>query len=167
MKHPCSEFDNLAQRIQLHLDNIYLENDNSELVQQIIELMEFDESQQPVECHKNLWNQKDVVLITYGDSVISEEDKPLKVLEKFLSDRISDLVSIVHVLPFYPYSSDDGFSVINYVDVNQSLGGWEDIRSLSEKFAIMADLVINHCSSRSLWFDNYKQGKIPGADYFI
>ena len=167
MKKNYSDFGSLSKRIQSHLDIVYQDTDNSELVQQIIDLMGFDESQPPVECHKNLWNQKDVVLITYGDSVIAEEEKPLKVLERFLTKYISDLVSIVHILPFYPYSSDDGFSVINYVEVNQSLGGWDNIRLLTENFSIMADLVINHCSSRSLWFDNYKQGKTPGAGYFI
>jgi len=70
-------------------------------------------------------------------------------------------------LPFYPYSSDDGFSVINYVSVNESLGEWSDIKSISEDYNLMADLVVNHCSSRSLWYSNFKKGEGVGHDYFM
>lgn len=58
-------------------------------------------------------------------------------------------------------------SVSPELEVNQSLGNWEMIHSIASDFSLMADLVINHCSSRSLWFDNYKQNRHPGADYFI
>ncbi len=167
MKKTCSEYGNMSERILNHLNHIYPDVDNNPLAANIIELMKFDDSAEPAECHRNIWNQNDIVLITYGDSVVSENEAPLHTLHKFINESLPDTVSIVHILPFYPYSSDDGFAVINYVEVNQSLGDWKDIQELSKSYAVMADLVINHCSSRSLWFDNFKQGKEPGADYFI
>jgi sucrose phosphorylase len=120
------------------------------------------------------WTEKDVVLITYGDSIqVSQNEenqkqveKPLKTLKKFLDDKLKGVINSVHILPFYPYSSDDGFAVINYVDVNETLGAWEDIRSISSDYRLMADLVLNHCSSRSLWFLNFVQNKTPGRGYF-
>ena len=74
---------------------------------------------------------------------------------------------MVHLLPFFPYSSDDGFSVINYRQVNESLGGWEDITRFSKQYRLMGDLVMNHCSARSQWFLQYADNQPPGAGYFI
>lgn len=157
----------MSERLLNHLNNIYPDGENDLLAEQIIELMDFDDSAGPAECHQNLWNENDIVMITYGDSVLAENETPLRTLHQFIDNHLREIVSIVHILPFYPYSSDDGFAVINYVEVNQSLGDWKDIQALSKSYAVMADLVINHCSSRSLWFDNFKQGKEPGANYFI
>ena len=78
-----------------------------------------------------------------------------------------DLATVVHVLPFFPYSSDDGFAVIDYSSVNEALGDWDDIAGLAEDFDVMADVVINHMSRRSQWFENYKQDRDPGRGYFI
>lgn len=167
MKQICSDYETLVKRITDHLNFVYPESDNRSLTKQICEEMGFDNDCISVPQHKNLWNEKDVVAITYGDSIKKEDQKPLNTLHEFLKQQFSDHISIVHILPFYPFSSDDGFSVINYVEVNESLGEWQDIEALSKDFRIMADLVINHCSSRSLWFDNYKQLKDPGKDYFI
>lgn len=167
MKAHVDEYKSLFDRVQDHLNQVYSQKDNYYLTQQICEIMAIKDGGQAVEKHKNLWDESDVVVITYGDSIKKEHEKPLQTLFNFLNQYLKDTVSIVHILPFYPYSSDDGFSVINYVEVNESLGDWNDIESFSSQFKIMADLVINHCSSRSLWFDNYKQLKNPGADYFI
>jgi len=157
----------LNEQILAHLDNIYSGSDNQTLADSLCAIMCFEQSVEPVSTHVNLWDQSDIVAITYGNSIVEQEAMPLDTLLTFFNKYIKDLVSIVHVLPFYPYSSDDGFAVINYTEVNQSLGSWQQIGQLSEQYAVMADLVINHCSSRSLWFDNYKQDKSPGAGYFI
>ena len=129
--------------------------------------MVFDYSLYETPAHVNLWDENDVVCISYGDSIVKQDELPLETLREFFCSRLSDVVNTVHILPFYPFSSDDGFAVINYSEVNQSLGDWQHINAIAEDFKVMADLVINHCSSRSLWFDNFKQGKQPGADYFI
>ena len=114
-----------------------------------------------------LWDESDIALITYGDSIISDGDKPLSVLHKFCRRHFADYISWIHILPFFPWTSDDGFSVLDYSSVNQALGGWEDIEAIGEDFKLMADLVLNHCSSRSVWFENFKQGVEPGKDFFF
>ena len=167
MKQDESEIHALAERILDHLDTVYPGSDNQLLTRQIMQIMDYGDEVEAVKTHQNLWNESDIITITYGDSIRKSGEHPLKTLHDFLHDYFQDTISIVHILPFYPYSSDDGFSVINYAEVNESLGSWEDIETIATDFALMADLVINHCSSRSLWFDNYKQRKEPGKDYFI
>ena len=114
-----------------------------------------------------LWDETDVALITYGDSVLSEGDKPLTTLHHFCRKHFADSITWVHILPFFPWTSDDGFSVLDYSTVNQALGDWRDIEAIGKDFKLMADLVLNHCSSRSVWFENFKQGVEPGKDFFF
>ncbi|MGD2033668.1 MAG: alpha-amylase family glycosyl hydrolase [Bacteroidales bacterium] len=113
------------------------------------------------------WNEKDIILITYGDSILSSKEKPLKTLNAFINNRLQGSVSGVHILPFFPYSSDDGFSVIDYLQVNPELGDWEGIEKIAGEYALMADLVINHVSSKSQWFRDFKKGVEPGRGFFI
>ena len=113
------------------------------------------------------WDQSDIALITYGDMVSQKDASPLGALHSFLVDEnIQDLVSTVHILPFFPYSSDDGFSVIDYEKVDPKLGTWEDVQSLSEQFRLAFDLVLNHISSQSDWFDQFKKGIAPYRSFF-
>ncbi|WP_136067391.1 sugar phosphorylase [Modicisalibacter radicis] len=114
-----------------------------------------------------LWSERDQWLITYGDTLLDGERAPLEVLDAFLDERLGDTFSGVHVLPFFPWSSDDGFSVIHYREVNPDLGDWQHIRGLAAKRDLMVDLVINHVSRESLWFVDYLSGNQPGRDYFI
>jgi len=113
------------------------------------------------------FSEGDVLLITYGDSILMPELTPLQSLRRFLDDCLGEAVSGVHVLPFFPYSSDDGFSVIDYRAVNPALGDWEDIRHLARDRRLMVDLVINHVSRESPWFAQYLADVPPGRDYFI
>lgn len=113
------------------------------------------------------WSEKDQWVITYGDSIIDGERAPLAVLDDFLRQRLGERISGVHVLPFFPWSSDDGFSVIHYREVNAELGDWSHIRHLASHYDLMADLVLNHVSRESLWFVDYLSGSLPGRDYFI
>lgn len=113
------------------------------------------------------WDQSEVVMITYGDSIYAEDEKPLVTLKKFLTSKLQDVITVVHILPFCPYSSDDGFAVIDYLQVDPRLGDWQDIQAIASQFDLMADLVVNHISSESLWFKQFKQGIKPGCDYFI
>ncbi|MGY2461643.1 sugar phosphorylase [Vreelandella sulfidaeris] len=113
------------------------------------------------------WSEKDQWVISYGDSIIEEGVPPLAVLSDFLQVRLGERISGVHVLPFFPWSSDDGFSVIHYREVNSELGDWSHIRELASHYDLMADLVLNHVSRESLWFVDYLSGSQPGRDYFI
>ena len=114
-----------------------------------------------------LWSQEDSLLITYGDSIIDAKQTPLQTLHQFLHQNLKDACSSVHILPFCPFSSDDGFAVIDYTDVNPELGGWTDISAVADRYRLMVDLVINHVSSESEWFQNYCNGREPGASYFV
>jgi sucrose phosphorylase len=112
-------------------------------------------------------DEKDAVIITYGDSIRQQDEPPLKTLGRFFSDRLRDTVSGIHILPFSPYSSDDGFSVINYREINPDLGDWEMISGIAGEFRCMADLVLNHCSVRNPWFLGFQNNDPRYAGYFI
>lgn len=157
----------LRAKIQNHLKSIYPDLDVSELADQLITTMGLSSHCKKVKPYQNHWNQQDVIAITYGDTFIQKGQKPLVTLHNFFKAHFSDVINAIHILPFYPYSSDDGFSVINYKQVNETLGDWPDIEAISKDFKLMADLVVNHCSSRSLWFEQFKNNKSPGKDYFI
>ena len=165
MKHEID--DALKLKVMSHLSVIYPHENIDVLASKLIQLMRLDEDIIRANSHGNRWNENDVWMITYGDSIHSPDRVPLQSLSKFMHRHLSGLINGVHILPFFPYSSDDGFSVINFAQVNESLGSWQDIESISQDFHLMGDLVVNHCSSRSIWFENYKQCKHPGKDYFV
>ncbi len=107
------------------------------------------------------------VLITYGDQVREAGRRPLQSLASFLRAQVKGVVSGVHILPFYPYSSDDGFSVIDYERVDPALGDWADVTALGRDFDLMFDAVVNHISAQSKWFQGFLEDESAYADYFI
>ncbi|MGG1313688.1 alpha-amylase family glycosyl hydrolase [Cohnella laeviribosi] len=111
--------------------------------------------------------ERDVMLITYGDSIVADGQPPLAVLHEFLKQYVGDTVSAVHILPFYPYTSDDGFSVVDYRTVSPALGNWQHIRELSKDYDLMFDAVVNHISRSSKWFQGFLQDREPYNQYFI
>lgn len=115
----------------------------------------------------NLWSEKDAVLIAYGNSIVDGAHKPLDLLHDFLLRRMKGVVNGVHILPFFPFTSDDGFAVTDYRAVNPELGGWSDIRRIAGEFALMSDLVLNHVSSQGPWFNAYRQGQAPYDRFFF
>jgi glycosidase len=112
-------------------------------------------------------SQRDVALITYGDQVQQADQRPLQTLAEFAAQHLEGVISAMHVLPFYPYSSDDGFSVIDYRAVSPAFGTWADVRHLRERFQLMFDAVINHISRQSEWFQGYLRDEAPYTGYFI
>jgi glucosylglycerate phosphorylase len=104
---------------------------------------------------KTHFSQEDVFLITYGDTLNKTGEAPLETLYKFAVSRFKDVFSTIHILPFFPFSSDDGFSVVDFFAVDPGLGDWKDIQRMGRKFQLMFDLVLNHVSSKSTWFQNY------------
>jgi len=114
------------------------------------------------------WSCRDVVLITYGDQLRAEGETPLGTLSRFLCEQGLDrLINTVHILPFNPSSSDDGFSVTDYRAVDPALGDWDDIRELDKHVDLMFDLVLNHCSRHSDWFQKFIAGEEPYTKYFV
>jgi len=111
--------------------------------------------------------ERDVILITYGDSLQVPNHPPLDTLHRFLTTYLKNTISTVHILPFFPYSSDDGFSVIDYTAVNPDLGAWNHIDAVGRDFDLMFDAVINHISSRSAWFQGFLAGDEAYQNFFI
>jgi len=136
------------------LKRIYGEGHENIAFQKILKLIERFPFKQKTEG-KNYFSQNDVVLITYGDSLNKEGEVPLSTLCNFADNYLKGIFSTIHILPFFPFSSDDGFSVIDFYSVNPELGFWKDIKKLSISFKLMFDLVLNHISSKSSWFNKY------------
>lgn len=111
--------------------------------------------------------EKDRILITYGDGIKAKGRPPLAVLKEFADRDLNKCISAVHLLPCFPYSSDDGFSVIDYYNIDPELGNWEDIDQLGEQFDLMFDAVVNHISKKSEWFQQFLAGKPEYSGYFI
>ena len=111
--------------------------------------------------------ERDSIMIAYGDSFRGDDGPPLEYLLRFLDDEAEGVVSGVHVLPFSPYSSDDGFSVIDYREVDPELGSWDEIEAIADEFVLMVDLVLNHCSAQGPWFQAFLRDEEPYNRYFI
>jgi glycosidase len=106
-------------------------------------------------------------LITYGDGIRRRGEAPLHTLAGFLHDHVGDLLSDVHLLPIFPWTSDDGFSVVDHRVVNPALGTWEDVRDLASERGVMLDFVANHTSSHSPWFLDWLAGDPARAGFYI
>jgi len=155
--------------IEAHLGAIYQDGEVenvSLLTNELIELMGLQDKEVIENRNVNHWDETDSLVITYGDSVLLDDEKPLRTLNRFLDKYCRSSISGVHILPFYPFTSDDGFSVLDYSSVNESLGDWEDINAIANNYSLMADLVVNHCSARSPWFENFIKGRDPGRGFF-
>lgn len=157
----------LKSKLTGMLDVVYPDLDCGFLAEKLLKTMRLAPNQEPPPAHQNNWDESDVVLITYADTIRRADEKPLVTLHEFLTDCLADTVSAVHILPFFPFSSDDGFSVMDYLAVNESHGNWDDIERIAGDFKLMADLVINHMSARSRWFENFRKRVDPGKDYFF
>ena len=114
-----------------------------------------------------VFSHQDSILITYGDQVQEPGRTPLQSLAEFCEERINGRIRTIHLLPFYPYSSDDGFSVIDYKAVNPALGDWDGVTAVGRRFNLMFDAVINHISEKSDWFQRFLQDDPTYQDYFI
>ncbi|WP_283647294.1 sugar phosphorylase [Marinovum algicola] len=167
MASPSATF---STRLTKLVQEIYPDLDAHILSSQIIEAFWPDDAHRRkrgrVPSNK-LWSEHDAVLITYGNSIVDGQHKPLDLLHDFLLRKMKGVVNGVHILPFFPYTSDDGFAVTDYRAVNPELGGWADIRRIADEFHLMSDLVLNHVSSQGPWFNAYRQGQAPYDRYFF
>ncbi|HYN89958.1 MAG TPA: alpha-amylase family glycosyl hydrolase, partial [Ardenticatenaceae bacterium] len=157
-------------RIKSHLDALYTEDEvEAMLGRLLVRLEEFARAHPELRDAPTAFplDQTDVILITYGDQVREPDKAPLRSLDEFLTTHVHGFVSGVHILPFYPYTSDDGFSVVDYLAVDPALGEWRDIARIAGHFRLMADAVINHISVSSDWFQAFRAGDERYRDYFI
>ena len=157
----------LIEKVTGYLGELYPDHDITQLTDQCLAAMEITEAGSVSKGREDYWSCEEIVLITYADSITSDSRTPLETLKYFADQYLAGRISMIHILPFFPYSSDDGFSVIDYSVVNQSHGDWDQIEAIGENFKLMGDVVLNHCSARSLWFENFKEGRNPGKDFFI
>jgi glycosidase len=153
-------------RLQQRLTFLYGEQQALQTLHRVQTILGTYESEVDKRDGKRL-TEKDIVLITYPDQLRAPGESPLKTLGQFLTEYLEDLITTVHLLPFYPYSSDDGFSVIDYRQVNPDFGDWNDIEWMGNHFKLMFDAVINHISSKSDWMKHFMEGDPAYRDFFI
>ena len=113
-----------------------------------------------------LWSEHDVWLITYPDQFRRGDEPPLQTLRRMYSERLVDVFNGVHVLPFFPSSSDGGYSVTEYAMVDEAMGTWRDVEQLAAVTRLMVDAVINHASVQGDWFRRWSEGD-PGFEHFF
>jgi glycosidase len=152
------------ERIHFLLKQLYPTNADT-LHQQL--MVRLQQVKVPPPASGSYLSERTVTLITYGDTLRHADEHPLATLHHFLKAEIDTLIDTVHILPFYPYSSDDGFSVIDYYEVNSDLGDWNDIRALSQDYRLMFDAVINHMSAQSEWFRAFLRQDEDFRDLFM
>lgn len=108
-----------------------------------------------------------VILITYPDQVHDPNEVHLKTLQEFCERHFQNIISGIHILPFFPWSSDDGFSVMDYRQVSPSCGDWGDITAIGSSFELMVDVVLNHASAQGNWFQAFIQEESPYRNFFV
>lgn len=161
------------KQVEKKLRYLYSEKDVGKILPRLKKLLEKYKSNKIILAKKRKYHNKvclthaDSFLITYGDSISKKGEKPLKTLHKFLKTKIKKSISGVHILPFFTSSSDDGFSVIDYKKVDARLGSWEDVRKIGGNYRLMVDLVLNHVSAKSKWFEGFLNGEKKYQNYFI
>ena len=167
MKNPACQ---LPRELYTRIARLYGEERTPRLLERlelVVRRYAPHEFTMPTSCQGPLWDQRDVLLITYGDMVKKTGEAPLVTLKRFLDQHIRGAINTVHLLPIYPSSSDEGFSVIDYRAIDPDLGGWLDVDAYRQDYQLMLDLVLNHCSRHSKWFQDFVNGIAPGRDFFI
>lgn len=152
-------------RIGDHLIALYGDDAGRAALTRLLALVEHYRTRIPAPRVTGL-NERDAFLITYGDQVQAPGEPPLQTLADFCARHVRDVISSVHLLPFFPYSSDDGFAVMDYRAVNPSLGGWDDVARFGQHFRLMFDAVVNHVSAQGEWFQGFLRDDPHYRDYF-
>ena len=155
------------KKLLSHLTFLYGKDKAPQLYERAQKLMGDYRARTHGAAHGGELTEHDSILITYGDQVQSPNKKHLQTLSEFCRQYLVNVVSGIHILPFYPWTSDDGFSVVDYRKVDSSLGNWDDISSMQNNFRLMFDGVINHISAESEWFKGFLRDDPRYRDYFI
>ena len=157
------------KKIRSKLDNIYKislsKKDIDKFEDEIIQIIKNFNKKNPKK-KKNI-SEKTSLIICYGDSIYSNKRSSISLFKIFFQKKLKNYFNTIHFLPFYPSSSDSGFSVKDHYKIENKLGNWSDIKKISKSNDIMADMVINHSSARGLWFRNFLKNKKPGKNYFL
>ncbi|MDJ0744554.1 MAG: sugar phosphorylase [Xenococcaceae cyanobacterium MO_167.B27] len=164
------------EQILSRLSYLYDETQAKEWMPELERLLKLHQAYKPPElveleqdfAPENRFTEQDVILITYGDLLVSQDRSPLKTLSDFLNSipAFKEIINTLHILPFFPYSSDRGFSVIDFEAVDPQLGSWQDIQVLGENYQLMFDGVFNHISAQSKAFQEMLSGNPLYKDAF-
>ncbi|MDJ0680009.1 MAG: alpha-amylase family glycosyl hydrolase [Xenococcaceae cyanobacterium MO_167.B52] len=164
------------EQILSRLSYLYDETQAKEWMPEVERVLKLHQAHKPPEMMEaerdfepeNRFTEKDVILITYGDLLVSKDRSPLKTLSDFLNSipAFKEIINTLHILPFFPYSSDRGFSVIDFEAVDPQLGSWKDIEVLGENYQLMFDGVFNHTSAHSKAFQEMLSGNPLYKDAF-
>lgn len=157
----------LENTIKTHLEKLYPQNSKGVFYDLLALLKDYASKLAEISANQQTLSEADTILISYGDQIQSPGEATLQTLSDTLNKHLKGVISSIHILPFYPYSSDDGFSVIDYSTVNPSMGNWTNIAALRKNFRLMFDAVINHISVQSEWFQAFLRNEAPYNDYFI
>lgn len=157
---------NVKEKINKLIKLIYADSFSDENVRAL--LAKIDTARPLIQkARKSGWDEQDVVLITYADQFSAAGRKTLPVFTEFFERWLKSCFSHVHLLPFYPWSSDDGFSVMDYHRVSPEAGDWQDVARLNKSAQLMFDFVCNHMSAKSDWFAHYLAQKPGFEEFFI
>ncbi len=156
----------LRSRVEQHLQFIYPGLSTDRLVDEVLSTLGIDGTEGAAAGGPR-WDEHDVAVITYADSITEAGRVPMQTMHELLDDLTGDVVSVVHVLPFYPASSDGGFAITDHRAVDPRLGSWDDITDLAETYTVMADLVVNHVSADHPWMSQFCNGHEPGSRYLL
>jgi glucosylglycerate phosphorylase len=159
----------IVQALRAHLARLY----DRELVEptlvRLVEALERFARDHPDVAGRDPapFDEADVWVIAYGDHLTEPGRAPLESLDDFLRERFRGVLGGLHLLPHYPWTSDDGFAVVDYEEVDPQLGDWGDVERLAVSFRLMLDAVVNHTSASSPWFQGWLQDDPTFADFFI
>lgn len=141
------------QNLQNKLQKIYSEDESADLTKDIKKEIEKFKKRLSAPKDKGLnipsrLTQKDIALITYPNTITEKGGvKTLITLKKFISKyQIDETINTIHILPFYPWDTDRGFSTTNEHEVDPEFGDWENIASLANSLKLMFDFSANHLS---------------------
>lgn len=154
-----------TQKVKDLLTTIYGHEKGGEAFNRILPLIEAF-PRRP-EANSGYFSERDAILITYGDTLNKPDEAPLRTLHAFASTYLKEVVSGIHFLPFFPYSSDDGFSVMDFLSIDPMLGDWDDVGAIGNDFQLAFDYVVNHFSSKGEWFEKYLAGCSGFKDFAI
>lgn len=136
--------------IEERLRILYPDADPEQLVIRLREVTEkFDGERPPVlgDGSKQRFDQSHAALITYANSIAEDDQPTLGTLLDFLKEfELTDCTNVVHLLPFYPWDTDRGFSVVDYRRIEDGYGSWDDVAALARCTQLMFDFVANHAS---------------------
>lgn len=116
--------------------------------------------------HRQRWDEHDAWLITYPDQFARAGEAPLATLHGVMRDVFDPWFNGLHVTPFFPSTSDEGFAVSDYLSVDKSYGTWADIEALGRGRRVAVDAVLNHLSADSAWFQGFLAGKPQYERFF-